>query len=208
MLGDVKEEKEVKEEDGVKEEGEGEGEGGSDDDDDEEGEGGTSKDDVGFLYERSAGGGLGAALEMARGRGMLLDETETSGRMFDQKGAGLHNYKEEGDDKDSLNLQYYDEFGRKMTQKQARPAQMRAVDVTPPRTRHVPAARACLACRAPLRAPRACPSHAACHVSRRRSDSSRGSSTARLRRRSGAKSECSRWSARWLSSRRTTRWTT
>ena len=44
---------------------------------------------------------MGAALDMARGRGMLGEEHETSGRMFDQKGAGLHNYDDDDEDKDS-----------------------------------------------------------------------------------------------------------
>merc|ERR1719253_861069 len=38
--------------------------------------------------------------------------------MFDQKGAGLHNYDDD-EDKTSFSLQHYDEYGRKMTQKQA-----------------------------------------------------------------------------------------
>ena len=39
---------------------------------------------------------------------------------FDQKGAGLHAYEEQGaDGGPSFSLDYYDEYGRKMTQKQA-----------------------------------------------------------------------------------------
>ena len=48
---------------------------------------------------------------------MLGDEVEQSGRMFDQKGAQLHAYDDD-DPNASFKLQYYDEFGRKMTQKQ------------------------------------------------------------------------------------------
>ena len=53
---------------------------------------------------------------------MIGEESATSGRMFDQKGGGLHAYEDiKGKDgKDpSFTLDYYDEYGRKMTQKQA-----------------------------------------------------------------------------------------
>ena len=82
-----------------------------DDEDDDDG------DELGYLHETTTQGGLAGALEMARGRGMLGADGPTSGRMFDQKGAGLENYKEEGET--SFNLDYHDEYGRKMTQKQA-----------------------------------------------------------------------------------------
>ena len=44
------------------------------------------------LVPRMEGGGMAAALEAMRGRGLLSEEKESSGRMFDQKGAGLHAY--------------------------------------------------------------------------------------------------------------------
>ena len=72
---------------------------------------------VAMLHERSTGGGMAGALEVLRGRGLLAEEAASSGRMFDQKGAGLENYKEDGET--SFNLDYHDEYGRKMTQKQA-----------------------------------------------------------------------------------------
>jgi len=79
-----------------------------------------SGEDRDLLHERSAGGGLGAVLDIARGRGLLGEEHESSGRMFDQKGAGLHNYDtKEADQETTFQLQYHDEYGRKMTQKQA-----------------------------------------------------------------------------------------
>jgi len=76
---------------------------------------------------------MGAALENMRNRGMLGDEKISSGRMFDQKGAGLHAYDDvggalaEGGGSNSkgkapgtsFTLDYYDEYGRKMTQKEA-----------------------------------------------------------------------------------------
>uniref|UniRef100_A0A7S0JG55 SART-1 family protein n=1 Tax=Calcidiscus leptoporus TaxID=127549 RepID=A0A7S0JG55_9EUKA len=85
---------------------------------DEEDEEEEQADAGDFLYEAAASSGMGAALQMARTRGMLSEEKERSGRMFDQKGAGLHNYEEHAD-KSDVTLQYYDEYGRKMTQKQA-----------------------------------------------------------------------------------------
>ena len=96
------------------------GHGEEDEDEDEDERGGAA-----FMYERSvAAGGLGAVLDMARNRGMLGAETETSGRMFDQKGAGLHAYEAlpeptDGKRDATFALDHYDEFGRKMTQKQA-----------------------------------------------------------------------------------------
>ncbi len=72
------------------------------------------------------GVGLSAVLTQARHRGILGEERESSGRMYDQKGAALHAYKDdaakgEGADgkEPSFSLDYYDEYGRKMTQKQA-----------------------------------------------------------------------------------------
>ena len=75
------------------------------------------------LHDRPAAHGLAAALMMAKTRGMLGEEKQNSGRVFDMKGAGLHNY--EGGDEEpkkggvNVNLNYYDEYGRKMTQKEA-----------------------------------------------------------------------------------------
>jgi len=92
------------------EEGAGGAEGGGEESEEED-------EQADFLYEQSTSGGLGGALSMARGRGMLGDEVEQSGRMFDQKGAQLHAYEDDADV--SFKLQYYDEYGRKMTQKQA-----------------------------------------------------------------------------------------
>ena len=100
---------------------EGEGEGEEDDDDDDEDDDDDDDDEmeakVAMLHERSTGGGMAGALEVLRGRGLLAEEAASSGRMFDQKGAGLENYKEDGET--SFNLDYHDEYGRKMTQKQA-----------------------------------------------------------------------------------------
>ena len=98
------------------EEGE-EGEEGEEEDDEDESEDEELEAKVAMLHERSTGGGMAGALEVLRGRGLLAEEAATSGRMFDQKGAGLENYKEEGET--SFNLDYHDEYGRKMTQKQA-----------------------------------------------------------------------------------------
>ena len=72
-----------------------------DDDDDEAGGSGRAGHDL--LRERSASGGLGAVLDIVRNRGMLLEEKESSGRMFDQKGAGLHAYEDDGEET-SFNL--------------------------------------------------------------------------------------------------------
>ena len=94
-----------------------EGEEGEEDDDEDEDEDEELEAKVAMLHERSTGGGMAGALEVLRGRGLLAEEAATSGRMFDQKGAGLENYKEEGET--SFNLDYHDEYGRKMTQKQA-----------------------------------------------------------------------------------------
>ena len=69
--------------------------GDEEEDDDEEDDDG---DELGYLHETTTQGGLAGALEMARGRGMLGADGPTSGRMFDQKGAGLHDY--EADDGD------------------------------------------------------------------------------------------------------------
>ena len=88
------------------------------DDEEEEYEGGPEAGGAGFLYERAASGGMGAVLDLARNRGMLADEGITAGRTFDQKGAGLHQY-DEAKEPGSFNLDHYDEYGRKMTQKQA-----------------------------------------------------------------------------------------
>ena len=88
------------------------------------GEEDQSEDDVAedeqlaALHDRPAAQGLGAALQMARTRGMLAEEKESAGRMFDMKGAGLHQY-EQDDDEDGVKLNYFDEYGRKMTQKEA-----------------------------------------------------------------------------------------
>ena len=98
------------------EEGE-EGEEGEEEDDEDEDEDEELEAKVAMLHERSTGGGMAGGLEGLRGRGLLAEEAATSGRMFDQKGAGLENYKEEGET--SFNLDYHDEYGRKMTQKQA-----------------------------------------------------------------------------------------
>ncbi|KAL1520214.1 hypothetical protein AB1Y20_023684 [Prymnesium parvum] len=72
-----------------------------------------------LLHERPAGSGLGAVLDIVRNRGLLGTEAESSGRMFDQKGAGLHNYDDDDEKETSFQLNYHDEYGRKMTQKQA-----------------------------------------------------------------------------------------
>lgn len=67
-----------------------------------------SGEDRDLLHERSAGGGLGAVLDIARGRGLLGEEHESSGRMFDQKGAGLHNYDtKEADQETTFQLQVH-----------------------------------------------------------------------------------------------------
>jgi len=91
-----------------------------DDEDDEQGpssSGGTKGRDL--LRERSTGGGLGAVLDIVRNRGLLGEEKEASGRMFDQKGAGLHDYEDLDDKEATFQLNYHDEYGRKMTQKEA-----------------------------------------------------------------------------------------
>mmetsp|Transcript_36111 Transcript_36111/g.95068 ORF Transcript_36111/g.95068 Transcript_36111/m.95068 type:complete len:178 (+) Transcript_36111:83-616(+) len=62
---------------------------------------------------------MGAALDIVRNKGLLGEEGFSSGRMFDQKGAGLHNYTDKDDEETSFQLNYHDEYGRKMTQKQA-----------------------------------------------------------------------------------------
>ena len=128
----------------------------ADGDEEEEEDDDDDGDELGYLHETTTQGGLAGALEMARGRGMLGADGPTSGRMFDQKGAGLHDY--EADDGDGegkagyegtrlgrgehtqrtappsshtplpriphssrprFELNYFDEYGRKMTQKQA-----------------------------------------------------------------------------------------
>ena len=96
------------------------------DDDDDDDDGGDDDDEAeeangaAFLYERKASGGLGAVLDIARNRGMLGEEKELAGRMFDQKGAGLHAYTTEASEKEAtFSIDHYDEYGRKMTQKQA-----------------------------------------------------------------------------------------
>ena len=52
---------------------------------------------------------------------MLGEEAVSSGRTFDQKGAGLHTYTapahEGAEKKDKFNLDDYDEYGRQRTQK-------------------------------------------------------------------------------------------
>ena len=94
-----------------------------DDDEEEEEETGNGAD---FMHEKKASGGLAAVLDIARNRGMLGADEEKAGRMFDQKGAGLHSYTEAEVDKDdrstkgpSFVLEHYDEYGRAMTAKQA-----------------------------------------------------------------------------------------
>uniref|UniRef100_A0A7S4C0S0 SART-1 family protein n=1 Tax=Chrysotila carterae TaxID=13221 RepID=A0A7S4C0S0_CHRCT len=102
-----------------REAGESDGGSGESDDEEESDDGGViGETGADFVYEKPASSGMGAALQMARTRGMLGEERESAGRMFDMKGAGLHAY-EEDKEKSGVNLQYYDEFGRKMTQKQA-----------------------------------------------------------------------------------------
>ena len=76
--------------------------GDEEEDDDEDDDG----DELGYLHETTTQGGLAGALEMARGRGMLGADGPTSGRMFDQKGAGLHDY--EADDGDGEGKAGYD----------------------------------------------------------------------------------------------------
>jgi U4/U6.U5 tri-snRNP-associated protein 1 len=95
--------------------GDGNGANGDDDDDDDD-----DKAEEGFMHEPKASGGLGAVLEMARRRGMLAEERDVAGRVFDQKGAGLHAYDDDGGGKEpTFTLDHYDEYGRKMTEKQA-----------------------------------------------------------------------------------------
>ena len=97
------------------------GESGSDEDEDQE-EDGTEGNGLGLLHERNASSGMAAVLDMARNRGMLKgDEEVTAGRTFDTKGAGLHAYDEGGGGgkEPSFHLDHYDEYGRKMTAKQA-----------------------------------------------------------------------------------------
>ena len=86
--------------------------------------------------ERARRGPVPAALEarvaerfelaVEDARALLGDEEVSSGRMFDRKGAGLHAYEDDkaadgagGVKAPSFTLDYYDEYGRKMTQKQA-----------------------------------------------------------------------------------------
>jgi len=97
-------------------------------DDDEEEGGANGEHGASFMYERQASSSMAAVLDMARNRGMLrANEEVTAGRIFDTKGAGLHAYSDTngpgGDDGKgggpSFNLDHYDEYGRKMTQKQA-----------------------------------------------------------------------------------------
>ena len=76
------------------------------DGDEEEDEEDDDGDELGYLHETTTQGGLAGALEMARGRGMLGADGPTSGRMFDQKGAGLHDY--EADDGDGEGKAGYD----------------------------------------------------------------------------------------------------
>ena len=106
---------------------------GDDEEEDDQEEEGGGGDGMGMLRERMSSGGLGAVLDVARNRGMLSSAEEKAGRMFDQKGAGLHQYGDaEGGIKDhagpsgtgdkkgpSFVLEHYDEYGRAMTAKQA-----------------------------------------------------------------------------------------
>ena len=118
--------REVKEEgdDGNGEDGRGDEEGDGGEEDDDEQDGSSAPD---FMYERHASGGLGAVLDIARNRGLLGKEDSRAGRMFDEKAAGLHRYEEAAVDaaagttgkEPSFVLEHYDEYGRKMTAKQA-----------------------------------------------------------------------------------------
>ena len=78
----------------------------ADGDEEEEEDDDDDGDELGYLHETTTQGGLAGALEMARGRGMLGADGPTSGRMFDQKGAGLHDY--EADDGDGEGKAGYD----------------------------------------------------------------------------------------------------
>ena len=98
--------------------GEGGGGHGNDDDDDEE-EDDDEDEQLKGLHDREVSSGLAAALQMARTRNMLGEEKEAAGRMFDSKGAGLHNYEEGSEAEKGVQLNYFDEYGRKMTQKEA-----------------------------------------------------------------------------------------
>ena len=214
------------------------------DGDEEEEDEDDDGDELGYLHETTTQGGLAGALEMARGRGMLGADGPTSGRMFDQKGAGLHDY--EADDGDGegkagydatrlgraehtahaprfshtprflahdptrlphptrrFELNYFDEYGRKMTQKQAfrqlswkfhgkgpskKRREKRMQVMGPPRTfaaAALPSSPARLPCPPARRPPPASPLIPASHPNLVRT-----------------------WSARWTSHRRIARWTT
>jgi len=90
-----------------------------DDDDDDDEEDDDEDEQLKGLHDREVSSGLAAALQMARTRNMLGEEKEAAGRMFDSKGAGLHNYEEGSEAEKGVQLNYFDEYGRKMTQKEA-----------------------------------------------------------------------------------------
>ncbi|KAJ1619460.1 SART-1 family-domain-containing protein [Pavlovales sp. CCMP2436] len=95
-------------------EGEGEEEDGEEEEEEER--------DTSFLVERHlASGGIAAALELARSRGLIGAATggvEAVGRANDLKGSGMH--LREGDEGDErVSLKYLDEYGRPMTAKEA-----------------------------------------------------------------------------------------
>ena len=102
----------------------GEGEEEEEEEEEEESDEGEAATGAEWLYERKASGGLGAALGIARNRGLLAAAEEKAGRMFDQKGAGLHAYDDAGGEEagakgPSFTLDHFDEYGRAMTAKQA-----------------------------------------------------------------------------------------
>ncbi|KAG8458113.1 hypothetical protein KFE25_012773 [Diacronema lutheri] len=85
----------------------------------------TDDDEVGadaFLVERHlASGGVAAALELARSRGLIGQppgRAEAVGRANDLKGSGMH-LREEDEANDRVRLEYLDEYGRPMTAKEA-----------------------------------------------------------------------------------------
>ena len=138
-VGGVKREGDVKKEEGAEgEEGEEGKEGGEEDESDDEYNPLKDKQHgASFMYERKASGGMAAVLDMARNRGMLGEEESTAGRIFDTKGAGLHSYTgvsghggasgghgEKEEKESSFQLDHYDEYGRKMTQKQVSPCNL------------------------------------------------------------------------------------
>ncbi len=81
---------------------------------------GPSTAPLGLLREEATKAGLAGVLRTARSRGVLGKAPE-AGRSNDRKGSGIHNLADddEGDSSFNFKLQYLDEYGREMTQKEA-----------------------------------------------------------------------------------------